>query len=493
MEEDIQGILSVTLSKPKCQDEVEKVLGRKYIKVKVKAATTSGDASRAYFLEKFTATQSFHEYMGREGLTAFLDKCIGKVFLNCIIRTGESEISYYTDKTGKVARHCRAAKSMCNNTSAACSPASSFPPSSTPSSNVATCKHHILPEGNPIPFLVRLGIMTDKGKVVQSKYDKFKQINRFLEYVRDIINGIDGNINGNTSATGAEGRSPAREEEESPTGKGAASSANAEGIRVVDFGCGKAYLTFAIHYYLTEVLHIKSSVTGLDIKADVINYCTTVAKDLSCEGLNFLIGDIADYEGDTPDLVVALHACDTATDEALAFAVKAGSRAILSAPCCQHEVNAQLAARAHEMNASPFAPLLRYGLLRERFAALATDALRAEYLEAAGYAVDVLEFIDMEHTPKNILIRAIKRKRACARHTAESRISAMRTAAEGVITGNNALDAEASSLEAAVCPLDGATGGIINEAQARSRAQARSLSGALGVNIMLAKLLGDNR
>ncbi|MEI8365342.1 MAG: SAM-dependent methyltransferase [Parachlamydiaceae bacterium] len=225
-------------------------------------------------------------------------------------------------------------------------------------------KIYILPEGTPIPFLVKLGIMSSEGKVLSKKYDKFRQINRFLEMVRDVVDHLPKNV------------------------------------KVIDFGCGKAYLTFALYYYLRHVEHRVVDMVGIDLKKEVIAYCQKVAEELGCAGLSFIVGDINHYHGDA-DLVVSLHACDTATDAALEKAIQWNARVILCVPCCQHELYSQIQCAA-------LAPLLRHGILRERFAALATDAARAELLTAAGYDVDVLEFIDMEHTPKNLLLRAIK-------------------------------------------------------------------------------------
>ena len=229
-------------------------------------------------------------------------------------------------------------------------------------------KQYLLPEGEPVPFLVKLGVMTPEGKVVKAKYDKFRQINRFLEFIEDITPVL------------------ARDRE----------------ITMIDFGCGKSYLTFAMYYYLHERKGYDLRITGLDLKEDVIAHCNRLAKEFGYEKLNFLTGDIADYEGVTQvDLVVTLHACDTATDYALAKAVAWNARAILSVPCCQHELNRQIKNEVLQ-------PVLRYGLLKERMAALITDGLRASMLEEQGYRVQVLEFIDMEHTPKNILLRAVK-------------------------------------------------------------------------------------
>lgn len=213
--------------------------------------------------------------------------------------------------------------------------------------------------------------MTPEGKVVNSRYDKFRQINRFLEFIRDICPAL-------------------------PRGRE---------LTMIDFGCGKSYLTFAMYYYLRELQGFDLRIIGLDLKEDVIRRCNELAERFGYEKLKFLAGDIADYEGvDQVDLVVTLHACDTATDYALARAVEWNARAILSVPCCQHELNGQIRNETLE-------PVLRYGLLKERMAALITDGLRASLLEQHGYQVQVLEFIDMEHTPKNIMIRAVKKQK----------------------------------------------------------------------------------
>ena len=225
----------------------------------------------------------------------------------------------------------------------------------------------------PVPFLHDLGVMTEDGKIVKTRTDKFRQINRFLEFIEDILPRLD------------------RERE----------------LTILDFGCGKSYLTFAMYYYLHELKGYDIRIIGLDLKEDVIEHCGKLAEKYGYEKLTFLVGDIADYSGtDHVDMVVTLHACDTATDYALAKAVGWKADVILSVPCCQHELNGQLSGISGGGN---LAPVLDYGLLRERFAALATDGLRAKYLERSGYETQVLEFIDMEHTPKNILLRAVRR------------------------------------------------------------------------------------
>ncbi len=229
-------------------------------------------------------------------------------------------------------------------------------------------KRYILEEGAPVSFLQELGVMTPEGQVVHAKFDKFRQINRFLEFIEDVL-------------------------PELPTGRE---------LTILDFGCGKSYLTFAMYYYLHELKGYDIRVIGLDLKSGVISHCNELACKYGYDKLRFLEGNIADYTGtDKADMVVTLHACDTATDYALARAVAWNAKVILSVPCCQHELNGQI---ENEI----LAPVLGYGLIKERIAALVTDALRARYLEREGYRVQILEFIDMEHTPKNILIRAVK-------------------------------------------------------------------------------------
>lgn len=228
-------------------------------------------------------------------------------------------------------------------------------------------KRYILEEGVPVPFLVDLGVMTEEGRVVKSRYDKFRQINRFLEFIEDVLPQME------------RGRE----------------------WTILDFGCGKSYLTFAMYYYLKILQGFDIRIIGLDLKEEVIARCQSLAERYGYETLTFLTGDIASYEGASRiDMVVTLHACDTATDYALEKAVTWGAKVILSVPCCQHELNGQL-------DSPPLAPIFKYGLIRERMAALITDALRAGMLEKVGYQVQILEFIDMEHTPKNILIRAV--------------------------------------------------------------------------------------
>lgn len=224
-------------------------------------------------------------------------------------------------------------------------------------------KNYLIPEGVPCDFMQYLGVMDDEGKVVKKRYDKFRQLNKYLEFVEDALSYLP----------------------EEPT--------------IIDFGCGKAYLTFALYYYLVKIKQMKVKIIGLDLKEDVIEYCNSVARKLNYEGLSFQKGDIKDFSfAGQVDMVVSLHACDTATDEAIGKAVGWGAKVIYAVPCCQHELFNQL-------NNDTMMPLLKHGIVKDKLTTLVTDTLRACALEAVGYNVQMVEFIDLEHTPKNILIR----------------------------------------------------------------------------------------
>ncbi len=226
-------------------------------------------------------------------------------------------------------------------------------------------KNYILPEGTKIDFLIHLGVMDENGKVFNAMQKKFRQINRFLEFIDDIEKYLDN-----------------------------------DGI-IIDFGCGKSYLTFALYYYLNVLKNKNIHIIGLDLKADVISKCNNISEILKYDKLKFFNQDIKDFETHKKvNMVITLHACDTATDYALFNAVKWGAKVIMSVPCCQHEINSQIENKEMDF-------ILKYGVLKERFSALMTDALRAEILSSKGYKTDILEFIDMEHTPKNLMIRAV--------------------------------------------------------------------------------------
>ena len=315
-------------------------------------------------LEKFTETQAFHENIPMNEEAARLEivmehydqldaTCQGAVFCMKI------------SKKGKLFFQKQAAKTL----------------SPLPAAHNRQ-KQYILTEGMVVPPLVDLGVLTADGRIVKAKYDKFKQINRFLEFLDDLL-----------------------------------AKDSRDTVRIIDFGCGKSYLTFIVYYYITEILHKKADIAGLDLKKDVIDHCNQVAAKYGYDGLKFFCGDIKDYVAEqAPDMVITLHACDTATDYALFHAMEWGARYILSVPCCQHELN-------FAVKPAALPPVTSYGILKERFCALATDAVRAKLLESRGYDVQVLEFIDLSHSPKNLLIRAKKgnvnvNKRAAARRDA---------------------------------------------------------------------------
>lgn len=229
-------------------------------------------------------------------------------------------------------------------------------------------KNYLIPEGTPVPFMVDLGVMTPDGKVAKAKYDKFRQINRYLEFVNDVYESFDKN----------------RE------------------ITIIDFGCGKSYLTFALYYYLVVLKKLNAHIIGLDLKPDVISSCNKLKNKYKYEGLEFIQGDIEHFEGvDAVDMVITLHACDTATDYAIYKAIRWNANVVMAVPCCQHELNKNL-------KSTDLSGVTQYGLLKERMSAIFTDAIRANTLTQAGYDTQILEFIDMEHTPKNLLIRAVK-------------------------------------------------------------------------------------
>ena len=350
-------LLSATFSKP-CSNITE-ILGKDYEKIKVKIENSSGKTG--YFMEMFTEKQVFHKHFTEGELEAFIKQHAGTTFKNCIERTDTEEITILANKKGKITRLVKKIEAPAG-------------------VQAAAEKNYIIKEGVPVPFLVVLGVMTAEGKVVASRYSKFRQINRFLEFVDDVLPYV---------------------------------VSEGQPVRVADFGCGKSYLTFAVHYFLTEIKKVPCQIEGLDLKKDVIDFCNQTAAKLGLKNLNFRVGNISDYSGAAdPDIVMTLHACDTATDFALQYAVGRNAKAILSVPCCQHQINTQITNNRKgkiKQPDSPLEPILKHGLLREKFSSLLTDALRAEWLEQQGYKVQLLEFIDEEHTPKNILIRAVKK------------------------------------------------------------------------------------
>lgn len=325
--------------------------------------------SLVFQAEEQVGRQAFHRNMSKEETVSYITELLDGSFRQAEIVSGRGTGLILVSRKGKVTVKV---KQKAHSGGAGDQPARIQSASGLMSHNRQ--KSYILKEGSPVPFLVDLGVMTKEGRIVNSRYDKYRQINRFLEFIEDILPNLN--------------------QEEETT--------------IIDFGYGKSYLTFAMYHYLKVLKEYPVRIIGLDLKQDVINHCSRLAMQYGYEGLDFYHGDIASYEGvDHVDMVVTLHACDTATDFALKKAVDWGAKVILSVPCCQHELAKQISCDIQK-------PVLQYGLIKERMAALYTDAIRAQVLERCGYRTQILEFIDMEHTPKNILIRGIRQGRKAA-------------------------------------------------------------------------------
>lgn len=339
-------LCQITVSGPREKDGI--------FKIKIRPLLLKGEL--VFQKTAYKGTQVFHENLsGEELLEELLHEMQGN-FRQLAAESLDGSLTVLVSKKGKVT-----AKYKENQKNAV---------KMRPELYHNRVKQYILKEGIPVPFLVDLGIQTREGAIVRAKYDKFKQINRYLEFVEDVLPVLKG--------------------------EGA--------IHIIDFGCGKSYLTFALYYYLHELQKLDVMITGLDLKTDVIHNCNRLAQSYGYDRLQFVQGDIKNFTGsDQVDMVVTLHACDTATDYAIEKAVGWGAKVIFTVPCCQHEVNGQIQNKL-------LRPVLKYGLLKERLSAILTDAIRANLLEEAGYDTQVLEFIEMEHTPKNILIRAVRRQ-----------------------------------------------------------------------------------
>ena len=325
--------------------------GGDFIKIKVRPVMIRD--SLYFQVSRYTDKQVFHENMTAEDALETLSGWILHDFRQAQIRMQDEMVTVLVSKKGKAT--VKSKKAACIETQ---------------NLEHNRKKQYIIEEGTAVPFMIDLGVMTESGKIIRTRYDKYRQINRFLEFIEDIL-------------------------PELPTDRI---------VHIIDFGCGKSYLTFAMYYYLKVLKHYDIRITGLDLKQKVIEDCQALADRYGYDGLQFLCGDIADYNGtDEVDMVVTLHACDTATDYALYKAVKWHASVILSVPCCQHELN-------RKMQCETLFGAFQYGLIKERTAALMTDAMRGQLLEMKGYKTQLLEFIDMEHTPKNILIRGVKSK-----------------------------------------------------------------------------------
>ena len=329
------GVIKMTISKPQKTAAYKKITVRK--------------TDKGYIAEQFTDKQAFHKKLKYEELAGFISDAI-KDFMQLNMWTNGVEHIVLISKKGHVS-YKKKRTEVC----------------SVPEKSQDRKKQYIIEEGTIVPPLVDMGIFTREGKVVRTMYDKFRQINRFIELINDEIK--------NREFTS---------------------------INIIDFGCGKSYLTFIVYYYLTEIMHIDAHIIGLDLKEDVIRECNEAAKRYGYDGLKFEVGDINGYKcNEKPDMVITLHACDTATDYALYNAINWGAKLIFSVPCCQHELNSR-------MESERLSILTRYGIIKERTAALMTDAIRGNLLQYKGYSTQLLEFVDMSHTPKNILIRAVK-------------------------------------------------------------------------------------
>lgn len=322
--------------------------------------------SSCYQIAKYTAKQVFHENCDRSRLENYLAQVMGTQFLQL---NGWSQGKEHMILMSKKGTATYKKKVMPN----------AAQPKTTASHNRR--KNYLLQEGNLIPPLIDMGVFTKEGQVVHAMYDKFRQINRFVELIDDAV-----------------------------------CSVNKSCWHIIDFGCGKSYLTFILYYYFTEIKKQPVEIIGLDLKADVIEKCNRAAEKYGYDHLHFELGDINGYEAPFDvDMVVTLHACDTATDYALYNAICWNADMIFSVPCCQHELNQQ-------MHTDSLTLFTRYGIVQERMAALTTDAIRGNLLTCAGYRTQLLEFVDLSHTPKNLLIRAVKNP-AMSRKTRETQLS----------------------------------------------------------------------
>lgn len=335
------GLIRAILSNPRKKDqEFRKIVIRK---VKLKNEIV-------YQFEKYTQTQVFHENLNEEETKALLLKLLQEQFKQC---DADTKLYHFNIKISKKEKLFVSKKKL-----------TAIPTDEVQLHNRS--KQYLIPDGAYVAPLYDLGVFTKEGKIVNAMYDKYKQINRFIEMIDDCI------------------------------------TEDMKELHIIDFGCGKSYLTFILYYYLVEIKHIEVMMIGLDLKKDVIQECREIAEKYGYSGLHFEVGDINGYECNQPvDMVISLHACDTATDHALYNAIQWNAKMIFSVPCCQHEINAQI-------KSEKFALMTKYGLLKERMAAILTDEIRANLLESCSYKVQVLEFIDMVHSPKNILLRCIK-------------------------------------------------------------------------------------
>ena len=352
-----KALVKATFSSPRSPESL-------FLRVAVRPIEVRGGSMLQFTSQ--TATQEFHKNLSLDEAANELVRLATKDFKNSHFTTDSASFEARFSKKGK----CFLSKKPIATTTLSV-------PLEQPHNQL---RNHLIPEGTPCPFLVETGIMSKTGIVLASHSRKFRQINRFLEFIHDIAESLPSDRT----------------------------------IRVIDFGCGKSYLTFATHYLLTTILKRDVEIIGLDRREDVVKTCSAIVERLGIQNLRFTVGDIAGYVSNANvDMVISLHACDTATDEAIAQAIRWQSKAILAVPCCQHELNSHL-------SASALAPVTSFGISKERFASLATDSMRVALLNAVGYQTQLLEFIETEHTPKNLLIRSV-RNQECPATDAKTR------------------------------------------------------------------------
>lgn len=312
-----------------------------------------------YQFEQFQNNKAYHSNLTVQESIEKLDDILNSFKQYMIFATdGDYQIiKGKNDFNIKVTKNCREIKSLEHNKT----------------------KNYLLEEGKPIPFLIKLGVMGENGEIFKDSYNKFRQINKYLEFIDDTIKELKNK------------------------------KLIKDSIKFVDFGCGKSYLTFALHHYLKNIKDMKFTIIGLDLKKDVMDYCNKIAKELNCENLEFITGDIKDFDKlKDVDIIFSLYACNNATDYALLKGLELNANAILAVPCCQHEFNQKMSNNKKSEFFNTEFPIGKHGILLEKFTSVATDAFRAQALELCGFKTQVMEFIDMEHTPKNILIRGIK-------------------------------------------------------------------------------------